>query len=253
MGVRSQAGFLNDKIKVEMIINSVFNYPPWYDWSLGFNGLYTPNRIIEVGAGILFDRLFPVRHEMFPQDSQKIFQGTTTEARFTFNPKPLFGDPAIFGSEDLKLYGEAAVLGQRDNIEYDYYPKPIYWLGMPLHRMPLLLGFNIPTLKLLDMFSVELEWFKSPYPNHWFGMFTSNSAKPYDVGNDWERDNYINKDNFKWSVYLKKTIANFEIRAIFANDHSIYRTFSLESRTCFEQTLKRRGDWHWNVEMRYNF
>jgi len=265
MGMRTQVGFFNDKIKLETILNSVFNFPPWYDWSLGFNGSYTPNKIIDVGVGILFDRQFVVRHENLPPDSQEIFQGTTTEARFTFDPKPLlkplFGDLFLFddksfvgfGPEDFKIYGEAAVLGQKDTIEYDYLPKPIYWLGMPLHRMPLLLGINVPTFKLLDVFSVELEWFKSPYPNHWFGMFTSNSAKPNDVGNDWERDNYINKDNLKWSVYLKKKIANFEIRALFANDHSIYRSFSLESRTCYEQTMKRPGDWHWNCELRYNF
>ena len=125
-------------------------------------------------------------------------------------------------------------------------------MGMPVHRMPLLLGINVPGFKILDVISVELEWFKSPYPNDWCGQLQYSDPYPRDFSQLWEVDNYVNKDNFKWSIYLKKKIANFEIRGMAANDHVIYKAFNLENMPSFEQTLKTHGDWHWFFEFRFN-
>ena len=109
-----------------------------------------------------------------------------------------------------------------------------------------------PGFKILDVVSVELEYFKSPYPNDWIGDLQYANPYPTDFSNPWQIENYVNKDNFKWSLYLKKKIANFEIRAIAADDHTIYKAYNLEDVPCFEQTLKRPGDWHWYFEFRYN-
>jgi hypothetical protein len=259
MGMRTQVGFLDDKIKLEMILRSEIMQIPWYDWDLAFTGSYTPNKIIDVGAGICLNRLINVSHAPFIADSsQEKMKGTKIEARFTFDPKPLigrvFGDQAVswFGPEDCKIYGEAAVLGQNDKSLYTYIPDPTYVLGMPIRRMPLLLGINIPGFKLLDVISLEMEYFKSPYPNDWIGELQYANPNPTDFSNLWQIKNYVYDDNWKWSLYLKKKIANFEIRAMAANDHSIYKAFNLENTPCFEQTLKRSGDWHWYFEFRYN-
>jgi hypothetical protein len=253
MGMRTQVGLLDNKIKLEAILRSEIFQLPWYDWDLGFTGSYTPNKVIDVGAAVCFNRLLSVGHNPVQSDSMmKTMKATKVAARFTCDPKPLFGDPTFFGPEDFKLYGEAAVLGQKDSALYTYVPKPIYWLGMPLHRMPLLLGINVPGFKILDVISLELEWFKSPYPDDWFGQLAQNLPIPRDFSNPWEVDNYVNKDNFKWTIYLKKKIANFEIRGMAANDHVIYKSFNLENMPCFEQTLKRKGDWHWFFEFRFN-
>jgi hypothetical protein len=256
MGVRAEAGFLDNKIKVGAILNSIIDFMPWYDWSLGFTCSYSPNKVIEIGAAICFDRLINVGHNTYLADSTtNKMKALKEEARFTFDPKPLFGDPAFFGPEDCKIYGEAAVLGQNDSTLFNFLPKPIYWLGMPVRRMPLLLGINVPGFKILDVISVELEWFKSPYPNDWLGDLPKGVLAPRDFsGDDWEIDDYVNKDNFKWSVYLKKKIfSNFEVRAFAANDHYIYKAYNLGNTACSEQTLKRKGDWHWYCELRFNY
>lgn len=253
IGVRTEAGFLDNKIKVGAILNSTIDFVPWYDWSLGFTGSYTPNKVIEIGAAVCFDRLIEVYDKAISDSAAKKMKTLKEEVRFTFDPKPLFGDPAFFGPEDCKIYGEAAVLGQNDSSLYSYIPKPIYWLGMPVRRMPLLLGINVPTFKILDVLSVELEWFKSPYPNDWLGRVSESKMIPQENGDSTAVDNYVNKDNFKWSIYLKKKISsNFEVRAFAASDHCWYKPFDLAVQSS-EQTLRRKGDWHWYCELRFNY
>ena len=257
MGVRNQLGLLEDQIKLEAILNTIYDYPPWYDWSLGFTASYAPqNKIIDVGAGICFDHLLAACQGTMSDTLQKNWKATKLDARAILDPKPLFGNPSIFGDKDCKIYGEVALLGLSDSIDtvqYYYMPEPSL-----KHRMPFLLGFNVPTMKVFDLFSVELEWFKSPWPNDWFGQFDINLPYPRakdpfnSVQDSIEVDNYIHRDNFKWSFFLKRSISMFEFRAYIANDHSIYKTFKLENLSCFQQTLKRPKDWQWFVELRYN-
>jgi hypothetical protein len=248
MGVRVQTGLFNDKVNIEAILNSEYKYPPWYDWSLGFTASYAPNKVIDVGAGICFAHEFNAAVGTLSDSLDKLWKATKFDARVIFDPKPLFGDPRCFGSEDLKFYSEAAVLGLRDTQEYPYIPS-----NRLLHRIPFLVGVNVPAFRVLDLLSIELEWFNSPYPNDYFGRFDQNSPLSVDItGDNAAIDNYINKDNFKWSIYLKKSISNFEIRTYLANDHSIYKVFKLENLSCFQQTLKRPKDWQWFVELRYN-
>jgi len=248
MGARAQTGFFSDKVKVEAILNSEYQYPPWYDWSLGFTASYAPNKVVDVGAGICLAHQFSAICGTMTDSLQKQWKATKVDARVILDPKPLIGNPSLFGSEDLKIYGEAAILGFKDTQEYSYIPP-----NNLLHRMPFLLGINIPTFKILDMFSIEMEWFNSPYPNDYFGRFDQNSPLSIDItGDSAAIDNYIYKDNFKWSFFLKKSISNFEIRTYLASDHSIYKVFKLENLSCFQQTLKRPKDWQWFVELRYN-
>ena len=256
MGVRAQTGLFNDKVTLEVIMNSEYQYPPWYDWSLGFTASYAPNKVIDIGAGICLAHEFNASvgtlsdslDKLWRATKDKLWRATKLDARAIFNPKPLFGNPSFLDSEDLKLYAEAAILGLKDTQEYTYIPK-----NTLLHRMPFLVGLNLPTFKIIDLLSVELEYFDSPYPNSYFGRFDQNSPLSVDnTGDSAAIDNYINRDNFKWSVAMKKSISKFEIRAFIANDHSIYKVFKLENLSCFEQTLKRPQDWQWFIELRYN-
>jgi hypothetical protein len=266
MGVRTEVGFLDNKIKIGAIFNSTVDFLPWYDWNLAFTGHYAPNKIINVAAAIEFDRLVSVGHSnTWLNDSIcKKMAGTKIAARFSFDPKPLFGSLSFFGPEDCKLYGEAAVIGQNDSTlnvgdtSVPHIGPPIYWMGMPIRRMPLLLGINIPGFKVLDVISLELEWFKSPYPNDWQGALTQGGNAepvPLDIsGSPWLIDNYVKKDNFKWSIYAKKRVfSNFEVMVFAANDHTIYKAFNLGSNNCPEQSLRKPNDWHWYGELRFYF
>jgi hypothetical protein len=117
--------------------------------------------------------------------------------------------------------------------------------------MPFMIGFNVPTCKILDGFAVELEWFNSPYMNDWFGLFDQQKAQARQPTSIEAWDNYINKDNFKWSLHLDKIIGKFEARSIIGSDHAIYRLVN-QSVGNFEQTMKKKGDWQWMVELRFN-
>jgi hypothetical protein len=66
------------------------------------------------------------------------------------------------------------------------------------------------------------------------------------------QDIYKNKDNFKWTVYLKKSFSKFDLITIFANDHTIYDTYNAETQPNTEQSLRKPGDWHWYIKLQYN-
>jgi hypothetical protein len=103
----------------------------------------------------------------------------------------------------------------------------------------------------MDLLSFELEWFDSPYPNDWFGS-NGPSPEPVYVNDPVWNDIYKNKDNFKWTVYLKKSFSKFDLIGIAANDHTIYSTFNAEGQAYTEQSLRKPSNWHWYIKLQYN-
>ncbi len=217
-------------------------------------------------------------------DTTWTLRSRKVDVRFTLDPKQLFGNPEIFSPEDLKIYAEMGILGGdkgKDSLLFGF-EDPEYFDMNPdptmLHRMPFLLGINVPVFnisnllshemvwpfKLLlysslpytiwDLASLEMEWFKSPYSNDWWGgKDGAPSPVPYDISWDPEWDRiYRRRDNFKWTVYLKKSISKFDIITIFANDHTIYQTYNAETHPNTEQSLRKRKDWHWYLKFNYN-
>lgn len=138
-------------------------------------------------------------------------------ATFSFDPKPLLG-MGVFGKNDLVLYGEAAILGVKDQpVLYDDIWK----------RMPVMLGFNVPTFKLLDVLTIEVEHYGSQFPNSNFKLQTefvsrggdhggnayppipvipiSAPGKGSDLGyvpSEWDADNW------KWAVFAKRRLTD---------------------------------------------
>jgi hypothetical protein len=262
MGLRCQVAVLDKKLKFEALLDSKFDHPPWYDWNLGFTASYNLNKVLDLGAGVCFDHLLSVneyetmaRYQLIQSiDTAKKdtsyynYRSTKIDLRVTFDPKPLFGNIELFGSQDCKVYAEMGILGLKD---YQYYTKDL----KPdlMHRIPFLAGINLPGFKIIDVVSFEVEWFNDPYPNVWAGQnaqgYDPRPLQTYDTA--WI-DNYRNKDNLKWTVYLKKKISNFEIMGFAANDHYIYPTFNIENLPCFEQSLRKPGNWHWYIKLQYN-
>ena len=258
-GIRSQVGILDDRIKVEGIINSEIKHAPFYDISLAFTATYTaPKKMAEIGLGVCFNRLFSVDENLtlgkelysLGMDSSFNLRATKLDSRFMFDAKPLLGNPEIFGPQDCKIYGEAALLGLTDP---KYFPSDSSFTPTLLHRLPVLLGINVPGCKIMDLISFEIEWFDSPYPNDWWGQYDGGpSPVPRDVNDPVWNDIYKNKDNFKWTVYLKKSISKFDFIGIAANDHTIYNTFNAESQSNTEQSLRKPDNWHWYLKLQYN-
>ena len=260
MGIRTQGKFLNDQFKVEAILNSITNHVPFYDMSLGLILSYTmPNKLLEVGGGVLFDRLISTDEKAtdlkdvnkdYLIDTTLTYRSTKLDARLTLDFKPVLGNPGFFGKNDLKFYGEAGLIGVK---------TPHYWPddSIPerlMNRVPMLFGFNLPAFKVLDLLSVEIEYCQSPYAFDWWGAFDgmqTPSPASLPKSDPWSKI-YREDDNIKWTVYLKKSISKFDIIGILANDHTIYETINSENQPYTEQSLRTSKDWHWFVKLQYN-
>jgi hypothetical protein len=134
-------------------------------------------------------------------------------ARAALDPKPLFGSPDVFGQEDLKLYGEAAVLGLKD---YPFLYEDVR------QRIPVMVGFNFPGFKILDVIGVEAEYCAYKFPNNWQRSLFSRVPQPGSTQFTyaaWRASDYA-QDDWKWSLYLRKEVSRgLHISAQLASDH----------------------------------
>jgi len=264
LGGVAEVGLFENKVKVEAMLSSEFNYVPFFDFTPAFGAYYKPNEIIDIGGAIAFHHALQADVALMPDSVGKAWQGTKIDARAIFDPKPIFGGMDFLGKDELKIYTELAVLGLKDTLEVDTsnlsalrskdttelknFVFPKYSI---FNRMPLMFGINLPTWKMLDLLSVELEWFYSPYANHWLGLFDQQSTYSPQPGFLKQWDNYVNKDNFKWAIHIRKSVGKFEVRGLFSSDHTIYVINNVTNGN-FEQTMKRPKDWQWLIQLRYN-
>jgi hypothetical protein len=261
MGIRPEVKFFNNQLKVEVVVNSVLDQYPFFDFSGAIMAYYrAPNNLFDFGIGYCKDRAYAVDKKLTDCDELKsklsdttiTFRSRKIDARLILDFKPLLGNPANFGKNDLKLYGETAILGLKNP---EYYKLDPTITPSIINRMPILVGINVPTFKILDLLSFEVEYCKNPYSNNWWGGQDGlPSPEPRDVSEEdsvWN-DNYKNKDNLKWTLYLKKSFSNFDIIAMFANDHTFYETRNAENQAYIEQTLRTNKDWHWYLKLQYN-
>lgn len=204
------------------------------------------------------------------------FAGTKVMLRLMFDPKPLLGLD-IFGKEDLKLYGEAAILGV-GNYPSNAVTDNTYTSGRPLsqfgydtliQKMPMMFGFNFPAFKLLDVLSLECEYYGKKYPNsvpipriaagsNGYYPATCLPALRTSLGGSGEYDSLYTLGgavNWKWAVYAKKTLFdNFSITAQAARDHILNITKGLSAKeTDREEALVQKNQWYWMLKFSANF
>jgi hypothetical protein len=142
--------------------------------------------------------------------------------RFSFDPKKLLSGMDIFGDEDLKIYGEAALLGVKN---YGVALHSPVWYNSILERIPVMLGFNFPTFKILDVLSLEGEWWGNRYPNSMEGIVNDGLPIPFPQGTTTIDSTQYKNDNLKWSIFGAKTFAGrYRISFQAASDHM--RTFA---------------------------
>jgi len=242
------------KLDQDLLVTFETKYKPFHDVSVSYLAGFTPHPVIAVGGGVSFAHLLSIdekettfkAYDTLRGDSIDLtFRGTKVMARLCFDIKQLFPD-GIFGQEDLKLYTEAAILGVNN---YRLYYNDI------LQRIPVMAGFNVPTLKALDVVAFETEWYGSPYPNNYNNAF-SVQPQPRPIPDlpqgTYTHDIYI-KDNWKWSVYARKTIAgSFSATVQFARDH--FRTKSNNPWNVErEESLTKDSHWYWITKLSYKF
>ncbi len=264
LGMRVQGGTLGNQLKLGAIINSIINQSPFFDMNVSLYASYSdPQKVVDASAGICFDRIIALNDTLtraiqsWPVigDTTLSLKGTKLDAYVSIDIKKILnldaGDNGLFGKNDLKIYTEAALIGLKDP---DYYPNDTTITPSLLNRLPVMLGVNLPVFKILDLLSVEVEWLKYPYANDWWGFSFSQppTPKPFYPSDSTWRKIYKNGDNWKWTVYIKKSISKFDLLLFFANDHVRYETYSVESHQFTEQSLRRNTNWHWYVKLQYN-
>jgi hypothetical protein len=227
-------GFLGnpaiDQLKWDLMLTSETHDYPLLDGTITAivsNNLFN---LLDVGAGVSFQRLFPTDEskttpidrplaQYFNEDGvQKAFtyQSTKVMGRASLNPlrfvpqfrlpvPEVFGDKPFFGKEDLKFYGEVAVLGTQDFFRYDSFTVDTLYrngiiigetnrpgTGKPVadslnyynnwkDRVPAMAGINLPTNPLLAyciVVPVLAKWLKDEAGNDLSNMKFGNFKLP---------------------------------------------------------------------------
>jgi len=226
-----------------------------------------------------YDRLFlyvdsSLINNVMVYDTTEIgYSGTKLMTNFEIAFQELLGMSQLGSPEDLKIYGEIGLIGVTNNKAY----KKLY--GDYINRMPVMLGFNIPTFGFLDVLSLEVEYYKSIFKNDLsrFQANYSNTRSPIPRGNGGygiqiQKDTILyvkgtrvpfasvdinnpannKKDDFKWSLYGAKLIQkHFKISFQIANDH--FRPGGTSINSTEEVAFNSLKDWYWMTKLAYFF
>ena len=165
----------------------------------------------------------------------------------------------VFRRRRFELYAEADLIGVED------YPDsglgqggamqlvaPSY--NKPLQRIPVAIGFNVPTVKTLDILNVEMESFGAQYYNDPSNVI-SNQSQP--LPNDvtyWGTANAPNKSPIKWSVYAKSFFnGHFALTGQIARDHLRLASAAYDYTQEWNELLVTSNDWWWMLKASWMF
>lgn len=260
------------KLHQDLILSCSTDLPPYYDMSLAYIGSYEVGNYLNIGWGADFANLISVNgSQTTPKISNDLyvqggdtgyytFRGLKLMARFNFDPKP-FIQTDIFGKEDCKLYAEAAILGlenypANDSLAaangYGYNTQKNPWGYDTLaNKIPITVGFNFPTFKLLDVLSTEVEWYGCDYPDNYYHVVGASTLPTLPLPYNYSRNPY-DYDHWKWSVYAKKKFAHdhFEVIVQCARDHLRLQTLDDNSAISeFEDAMTLPNQWYWMTKL----
>ena len=257
-----------DFLRQDLLLTTMNEVRPFLDFNLTYIADLSLGKAFDIGGGISFDHLFSVdSNETINSYSSNgylkasgdtgyySFAGTKLMLRCMLDPKKFFNVP-FFGENDGVIYAEAAVLGVKG------YPKStaidtnnkysnMYGYDRLSEKMPVMVGFNIPCFRVLDVFSVEGEWFGSRYKDSYESNMGRKPAPARPSGFETEED-YIH-DNWKWALYAKKTLfGGMSLIGLVGRDHLRTETFIGQYKD-YEATLVRPNHRYWMVKIKYSF
>lgn len=267
----------------DLIMNTELEVFPYRDIHLTYITNSSFSSILNLGFGVQFARLIALdnrkttpgtdpTYKNKPIETNRIgyidsatgdtikytFRGTKIMGRLMFDVKGFFGSgKKIFGSEDLKIYGEMALIGVKN------YPG---WYERPEERMPIMAGFNFPTFKILDVLSIEVEYYGTPYANNQEYIWKACSPVPFinlparaypDRNRDWHDSLRITDDDLRWSIYASKKFGNhIRLSAQAACDHTPkiwYTPFPATQSTKYSDVVPKNDDWYFMMRLSINF
>jgi hypothetical protein len=267
-------------LRQDLLLTTETVVQPMYDWSLSYVAGVKIARVLDIGAGVSFNRLFPVSGSIERQQWYEnmyltrtgekkfyTFSGTKLMGRVTFDPKALLPEEwaSVFGKEDGKLFAETALLGVRNSPDTIYkYADPLNadstivvdtnnYYGKRSERMPVMFGMNLPAFKFLDVMSVQAEWYGWPYTDaYYYQTMSGENAVPHPSYFTYLKHEYQN-DNWKWSVYLEKTVfGHFTLAGQVARDHSHHQSY-WQKFNDDNEVFTRTNEWGWWLKLQYGF
>lgn len=262
----------------DLILNSETEVYPLFDLSPAYLASYSFGKALRVGAGVNFYHLIPVDRRLTSPDTLAYdgsdepvpyngdpstrtwiyvdtlaqdttflsFAGTKVMADFAFDPKAFFDAPGL-GEEDLRLYGEIAVIGLDGSKAY----RAIY--GGYAQRVPIMVGFNLPTFRLLDHLSLEVEHYGARIRDDLARLQSNTGAfmSPLPVANRDQRD--LSRDDWKWSLHAQRTFGSIRLSGQIANDHARPGGTLTSPGSEWESYFAAPGDWYWMLKAGYSF
>jgi hypothetical protein len=271
---------------------------PFYDLSPAYVASYGFGSAFRIGAGVNFYHLItmdqnlmedPSLPGMIYQDSvapagfsgQTVydttvlaFRGTKIMGHFSLDPKALIGaENGILGPEDLKLYGEIALIGlpgdqpseqrpARDSTgtivgPIKLTPPQVYekLFGKASNRMPVMVGFNLPAFRLLDRLGLEIEWYGAKFKDDLapYNHFRGNHPQPKPLHAD---TNYA-RDNLKWSFYGSRMLnRNVKLSFQVASDHyrpGVWVGYGDNKPASSQVLFRGPSEWYWMTKIAYFF
>jgi hypothetical protein len=284
-GLRTSLNLLDGKLRPEFLLFMERDWEPTFDLTPAFMLTYKAGSVFEAGAGLAINHLIAAKPSATnPKDRSDrraawavsptsgkdtlltttqindtlavpglnyyTFQGTKVVARASFNPQALI-QSELLNPEDLKIYAEMAVLGVKN--------YPIYYDKIA-KRMPIMLGLNLPTFKLLDQMAFEVEYYDSDFPNSLEDVYQRTLPIPGSIGGvgTANRQDYIDslgtqrkmRDKVKWSFWATKEVTpGFGLTLQVASDH--FRPIDFNLKPTYEPVTKNWNDWYYMVRMNF--
>lgn len=146
--------------------------------------------------------------------------------------------------DSFKLYGEIALLGLKND---SLYYKDV------LQRVPMMVGLDIPTFGILNVLSIEAEYFNNPYLDKKYPMqdATGSRFSPLPSLVNYRNPPNFTSDDFKWSVYLAKSLNKWiDIKVRMASDHM--RLLDWESDFRNTPITQQYNDWYFLARIEYH-
>ncbi len=254
LGMQLQWTVWNGWLTNDLLLFSEMNRPPIFDVSPTYVGTLRLGNAFEVGGGVSLHRLLPVHpssesprvvwktigqgnsylipnpdynpndpagasaaNPIYLEDTTRFYslQGVKVMARASLDFKAFSSvlEDAL-GPKDMRLYFEAALLGVKN------YP---YYYEKPLQRIPMMAGFNFPTFKMLDLLSLEVEYYANPWADNQKNFYSSGPILPVWVTNRTAFQTGhapVFRDDWKWSIEAARTLfLGLTVQAQIANDH----------------------------------
>jgi hypothetical protein len=247
---------------------------PFFDATPSFIGNCLIGDFLDVGMGVSLYHVLPVNsgltrpmtdpRNLYIENGKTYFYtygGTKLMARFSLDPKKFMPPLDLFGPEDLKLYSEAAILGlesypRNDSFSSLQQNKGNMWGYDTLsHKIPVVMGFNFPGFKVLDLISLEFEWYGCSYPMNLSNAVRLGGQYAYPIPAAYTKPlSWYTSDNWKWSVYARKMLANDHLSIIlqFARDHMRFQHI-LDEPKVYEEALVRPSSWWWTTKVAWLF